>query len=97
MSDKDDKKGFMQTMFEKGPEKVLEAVGSKDDAPPPTCIPALDTALKDPAAKKAIADTVAFAGLGGAYVGAYGGAVVGGVVGVTAMGLLWALWPKKKS
>lgn len=73
---------------------TLETAMSAPGVPPqPTGIQTLDAALKDPAAREAIAtetaSAVAIGGAGGVVLGAVGGALV---VGLAA----WALWPKRK-
>lgn len=62
-------------------EKTIEASG----------IPALDVALNDPEAANAV-KTVAYTF---GILGGKAGAAVGFGAGVTLMGIVWAVWPKK--
>lgn len=78
------------------PEKEVEAIldrtlGPQKKAPEASGSTALDAALNDPEAGKAIEAVVTATAVTGAGLGFLGGATVGAVF----MGIIWAIWPKK--
>jgi hypothetical protein len=74
---------------------VLDRTIGKEGPDDKSGNPLLDAALSDPGASKAIKDAVTVMTVGGGVAGLGAGAAVGFGAGLTLMGIIWAVWPKK--